>query len=362
MKAWLQVLAGSMAMCLAGAASAGAPVKLGFLNWIDYIGDQTLSDFSAETGIGFDYQTFDDIANERARMAKGNSGLDLAVVSIEDLGKPEAAAQFEILDKSKLSNLGNIDPQLSAFMASVDQGNQHGVNWLWGTTGLGFVPAKTAEVLGDAPVDSLDVIFRPELASKLAACGISFLDRPEEMFALALNYLGEDPNAHDEATLRKALRLLRSVRPYVRKFSSDEYMNDLANGDVCVAVGWSGDVFESANRGRDTGVRVDYVVPKEGAALWMDMLVIPRNAPHKDEAMRFIDYILRPQVMADLGAREEYATANRASWPLLPPSLASDPRRFPAAGTMARSYVLKPRDAVTTALQSKLWQEFKDAK
>jgi putrescine transport system substrate-binding protein len=334
---------------------------LRFYNWIDYIGEDTLARFTAQTGIPVSYETYDNVADERSRVAAARSGLDLVVVSIQDLGEPETALRFEPLEKSKLPGLANIDPGLQALMARVDKGNRYGVNWLWGSTGLGFDRSAVRKALGeDAPLDSLDLVFKPGNMAKLQSCGVSFLDSPQEMFALALNYLGEDPNATDEATLRKALDLLKSVRPSVLEFESGEYFNHLANGELCVAVGWSGDVFLGIERGREVGRKgLEYTVPREGTALWFDMLAIPKNATNAEGAHRFIEFILQPEAISPVSIALSYANANRASWAGLPRSLAEDPSRFPPAAILSRSFVLAPRSQATKDLHARLWAELK---
>lgn len=352
-----------MTMPLMATAKTAPVESLNFYNWSDYIDESTIANFEKESGIAVQYEVYDDVSVANARLANGNSGFDVAVVSLQDLAQPGVGERFLPIDKSRLANYDNLDPVLLELMGRVDRGNAYGVNWLWGSTGLGFNTDKLEKLLGkDFIVDSWDLLFKPELASRLKDCGISMLDRPGEMLPIALAYLGLDPSSRDEEVIRKGQALLASIRPFIRSFNNSEYINELANGDVCLSVGWSGDVFQANERAKEAGrgIRVAYAVPREGAPLWFDMLAIPKNAPHADNAYRFLDFVLRPEVMAGISQYVQYANANRASLPLLDTALRNDPARYPAPARMPRMFVLVPPPPATATLYERLWRELKE--
>ncbi|MGL4472930.1 MAG: polyamine ABC transporter substrate-binding protein, partial [Shewanella sp.] len=265
-------------------------------NWSDYIAPGVLQDFQKETGIRVIYDVFDSNEVLEAKLLSGRSGYDLVAPTNHFLAKQTQAGAFMPLDKSKLSNYSNLNPVLMQQLEAADPGNQYGIPYLWGTTGLGYNLAKVQQALGsDAKVDSLALIFDPANAQKLASCGISFLDSPDEMIPHALLYLGLDPNSTSRADYQKAGDLLASVRPYVRYFHSSKFVTDLANGDICMAFGFSGDIFQAAARADEasTGQDVHYAIPKEGANLWFDMLAIPSDAQNSDNAHQLLNYLMR---------------------------------------------------------------------
>ena len=344
------------------AAPAAEDKVLNIYNWSDYIAEDTIANFEAETGIKVTYDVFDSNEVLEAKLLAGNTGYDIVVPSLSFLARQIQAGVFQPLDKAKLGNYGNLDPSLMERIGKLDAGNAHSVPYLWGTTGIGFNPEKVAAALGDAaPTDSWDLVFKPENISKLKGCGVAFLDTPQEIVPVALNYLGEDPNSFDEAVIRKAEALLASIRPHITYFHSSQYINDLANGDICVAVGWSGDVLQAADRAEeaDKGVSVSFSIPKEGAPLWFDMLAIPKDAKHPQNAHLFIDYLLRPQVSADISNYVAYASGNAAALELVEEEIRSDGNIYPSAEVQAKLFTFAVLPPEVDRLYTRIWTTLK---
>ena len=331
-------------------------------NWSDYIAEDTLQKFTEATGIEVTYDVYDSNEVLEAKMLAGSSGYDVVVPTSDFLQRQIAAGVYMPLDKSKLPNLANMDPALMAGAAAYDPGNEHAVIYMWGTTGIGYNVNAVAERLGaDYEVDSWSLIFDPEVSAKLADCGISLLDAPTEMIPAAMNYLGLDPNSTDKADLEAGAALLETIRPNIRYFHSSQYISDLANGDTCVAVGWSGDVFQAQARADEAGngVEIAYVIPKEGALQWFDMLAIPADAPNPDAAHAFINFIMDAQITADITNYVWYANANAASMPLVDEEITSDPGIFPTEAAKANLWASVPYDARTDRTITRLWTRVK---
>jgi putrescine transport system substrate-binding protein len=350
----------------AGTATPSAPAAeakvLHVYNWSDYIAEDTLANFTAETGIRVVYDVFDSNELLEAKLVSGNTGYDVVVPSLSFLGRQIQVGVFAPIDRTRLANYGNLDAALMQRIARIDEGNQYSVPYLWGTTGIGYNAAKIAEIFGeDFEVDSWDLVFKPENIGKVAGCGVAFLDTPQELVPIALNYLGEDPNSFDEAIIGKAEALLSTVRPHIRYFHSSQFINDLANGDVCVAIGWSGDIFQAAARAEEAGngIVVEYVIPKEGAPMWFDMLAIPKDAKHPENAYRFIDYLLRPDVMAGIQNYVAYASANAAALPMVDEELKQNPAVYPDEATNARLFTFVVVPPEVDRLYSRLWTRLK---
>jgi putrescine transport system substrate-binding protein len=271
------------------------------------------------------------------------------------------AGVYLTLDKSKLPNLKNLDPQLMARVAMHDPGNAHGIIYTWGTNGIGYNEKMIKALMGDAPLDSWRLVFDPAVASKVAKCGISVLDSPAEMMRAVLSYLGRDPNSQKPEDLAVAEETLLKIRPYVRNINSSEYIEALANGDLCIAVGYNGDVLQARDRAREAnkGIEVKYVVPKEGSILWFDMMAIPKDAPDPDSAYQFLNYIMIPQVIADISNFKRYANANLAAQPLLQPSVKDDPAIYPPSELRAKLAVQLADTAEQTRAITRVWQKFK---
>ncbi|HQW80968.1 MAG TPA: polyamine ABC transporter substrate-binding protein, partial [Pseudomonadota bacterium] len=316
---------------------------LNVYNWSDYIAEDTVANFEKETGIKVTYDVFDSNEILETKLVTGNTGYDIVVPSLSFLARQVKAGVFQPIDKSKISNYGNLDPKLMATIAELDEGNTHSVPYMWGTTGIGYNVAKVKEVLGDSvPLDSWAMVFEPENLKKLSACGVALLDTPSEMIPPVLKYLGEEPNSFDSAVIQKAIDRLGQLRPFITYFHSSQYINDLANGDICVAIGWSGDIFQARDRAEeaDKGVEIAYSIPKEGAPIWFDMLAIPKDAKHPNNAYKFIDYLMRPEVAASNSNYLSYANGVAPSLPLIDESVRSNPGVYPSEEVMGKLFSL----------------------
>ena len=344
------------------AAPAGEEKVLNVYNWSDYIAEDTLANFEKETGIKVTYDVFD--ANEilETKLVTGNTGYDLVVPSLTFMSRQVQAGVFQPLDRSKLTNYGNLDTKLMATIAVNDPGNTYSVPYLWGTTGIGYNVAKVKEILGDdAPVDSWALVYEPENLKKLSKCGVAFLDTPSEMIPPVLDYLGEEPNSFDEAVIQKAVDRLAQLRPHITYFHSSQYINDLANGDICVAVGWSGDVLQARDRAEEAakGVEIKYVIPKEGAPMWFDMMAIPKDAKHPDNAHKFINYLMRPEVMAGISNYVSYPSGVAASLPFVDEEVRSDTSVYPTEEMMKTLYALAVLPAEVDRVFNRHWTTLK---
>ena len=321
------------------AADAGEKVVYVY-NWSDYVAEDTLANFEQATGIKVVYDVYD--ANEmlEAKLMAGASGYDVVFPSARPFAQRHIqAGVYAPLDKAQLGNLGNLDPDLLAALQDVDPGNAHTVPYMWGTTGLGINVAKVREVLGeDAPLDSWALLFDPANAAKLAACGISVLDDEQEAFAAALIWKGRDPNGIAGDETQVVSDAYAAIRPHVRYFNSSKYIDDLANGDICLAMGYSGDVFLAGDRAEEAGngVEIRYILPKEGAVRWVDLMAIPKDAPHPGNAHVLIDYLLKPEVAAGITNYVDYASPNTAATPLVDPEISGDPAIYPPAEVLAK--------------------------
>lgn len=336
--------------------------SVNFYNWSDYIGEETIANFTAGTGIKVTYDVFDSNETLEAKLVAGSSGYDVVVPSLSFLGRQIQAGVFKEIDRSKLSNYGNLDPVLMERIAKTDPENKYSVPYLWGTTGIGYNVNKVKEVLGDDyVVDSWKMVFDPETMAKLASCGVTWLDTPTEMVRTVLNYLGEEPNSFDEAVIDKAAQAMGGVRSHLRYYHSSQYINDLANGDICVAVGWSGDVFQARDRADEAGngVVIDYVIPKEGGIMWFDMMAIPKDARNVDEAYALIDHMLKPEVMADIQNYVTYASANAAALPMVDEDIRTNPAVYPPEEVKAKLFTLAVLPPEVDRIYTRLWTRLK---
>ena len=295
-------------------------------------------------------------------------GFDLVVPTSSFLGRQIMAGVFQPLDRSKLSNYKNLDSGLMKVLTEVDPNNQHGIPYLWGTTGIGYNVKKVKEALGDdAPVDSWDLIFKPENIAKLSSCGVAILDAPTEIIPLALHYSGMDPNSFNKGDYKKSApagKLLKSIRPHVTYFHSSQYINDLANGDICVAVGWSGDIIQAATRAEESknGVNIAYTIPKEGTAVWFDMLAIPADAKNAENAHKFVNFLMRPDVIADITNYVAYANANNESLGLVDKEIVNDGSIFPPEDVRAKLFSFKVLPKKIDRVITRLWTDFKSGR
>jgi len=344
-------------------AMAAEEKRLHVYNWSDYIAPDTIANFTKETGIEVTYDVYDGNEVLEAKLLAGHSGYDIVVPSASPfMARQIAAGAYRALDKTRLPNLKNLDPQILALAATADPGNAHGVPYLWSVTGIGYNAALLDRALGEtAPRDSLALLFDPAHAQNLASCGIALLDTPQEVVPAALAYLGRDPKSRDPADLDRAIALLDQVRPYVRKFHSSQYINDLATGDICIALGYSGDVIQARNRAREAEslVEIAFRVPREGAQMSIDMLGIPADAPHPDNAHRFIDFILRPEVIAAISDTVSYPNPNRAATALVAPEIRDDPGIYPPDAVRRLFHVDRPAPRAYERARVRAWNRMK---
>jgi putrescine transport system substrate-binding protein len=345
----------------AGPAPAAAEEKvLNVYNWSDYIDPQVLEDFQKETGIKVRYDVFDSNEVLETKLLTGHSGYDVVVPSAYFLERQIKAGVFRKLDKSKLPNLARLDPELLQREAGHDPGNAYGVIYMWGTTGIGYDEDRIRRIMPDAPIDSWKLVFDPSVLAKFKGCGVSVLEDPTDMIATALLYLGKDPNSQSEADLKLAEDLLVSIRPSIRTITSSQYIDALANGDICLAVGYSGDILQARDRAAEAGKKVviKYSVPKEGALMWFDTLAIPADAQHPGNAHLFIDYLMRPEVAAKNSNFVKYANANLDATPLVEEALRSDTSIYPTAEVKARLHPNLGKSAEFTRLLNRSWTRF----
>ena len=355
----------SLAIAL-GALLAASPVLaqeeavLNVYNWSDYIAEDTIANFEAETGIKVNYDVYDNNEIVDAKLLAGNSGYDIVVPTGNFLERQVQAGLLLPLDKSKLPNLANMDPAVMGVAATHDPDNAHSVPYMTFTIGLGYNVAKVTEALGAAP-DSWAALLDPANAEKLAGCGIAVLDSPSEVMGTVLHYLGLDANSESEEDLAKAEAALTAVKPHIRYFHSSQYIDDLGNGEICLALGYSGDIFIAADAAAEAGqgVEVGYVIPKEGAATLMDLLAIPADAPHPDNAHKFINYIMQPEVIAAVTDYVFYANPNLAATEFVSEEVKGNPGIYPPAETVANAFALKAHSPEFEEVLTRTWTRIK---
>lgn len=364
-KKWLSTMvAGVLMACSAGAAAADKTLHV--YNWSDYISPDTVPNFEKQTGIKVVYDVFDSNEVLEGKLMAGSTGYDVVAPSSSFLARQLQSGVFQPLDKSKLPNYKNLDPELMKKLEQHDPENKYAIPYLWATTGIGYNVDKVKAALGkDAPVDSWDLVLKPENLEKLKSCGVSFLDAPEEVFATVLNYLGKDPNSADAKDYTGAATdLLMKLRPNIRYFHSSQYINDLANGNTCVAIGWAGDVLQAKNRAVEAknGVNIAYSIPKEGALAFFDMMAIPKDAKNLDEAYQFLNYLMEPKVIADVSNKMFYANGNKASVPLINADIRDNPGIFPTPDAMSKLFVLEVQSPKLDRVRTRAWTKVKSGK
>ena len=343
-------------------ATAGWSEEVRVYNWSDYIDEELLTKFEEETGYELIYDVFDSNEVLETKLLAGGSGYDVVVPSGTFLQRQIAAGAFQPLDKSQLSNIGNLWDVVLERTEAYDPGANYSINYMWGTTGLGVNVGKVQEILGeDAPLNSLSLIFDPANMEKLAECGVYLLDAPSEVIPAALQYIGEDPDAKDEDTLALAEPVLTAIRPYVQKFHSSEYITALANGDICVAFGWSGDILQARDRAweADNGVEVAYNSAAEGSLMWFDQMAIPVDAPNVEGAHAFLNFILDAENMAQASNYVYYANGNAASKPFLVEDVIGDTAIYPDDATLETLYTTTPYDARAQRFVTRMWTRIK---
>ncbi|MEQ1511623.1 MAG: polyamine ABC transporter substrate-binding protein [Lysobacteraceae bacterium] len=373
----LRVLGLSIAVCLlaacggksdSGAASGDGKSggdddkTLNVYNWSDYIAETTIPDFEKKSGVKVVYDVFDSNEMVETKLLAGSSGYDIVVPTLNFLGRQIQAGVFQKLDKSKIPNLANLDPEMMKRIALQDPGNEYAVPYMWGTTGIGYNVDKVTAAFGNTDVtNSWDLVFKPENIAKLKGCGVTLLDTPSELIPIALNYLGEDPNSQDPAVIDKAAALLKTIRPYVTNFHSSQYIDSMATGNTCLVVGWSGDIIQARDRAEEAknGVKIAYAIPKEGAPLWFDMLSIPKDAKHVESANAFINHLLDPQVAANNTNFVSYPNAIPKSTPLVNKEISGDPTIYPPPEVAAKlfTYAIIPPDV--DRQYTRIWTQLK---
>ena len=343
-------------MLVAAISQAAETVKI--YNWSSYIAPDTTKNFQKQTGIGFSYDVYDSNETLDGKLMTGNSGYDVVFPSNHFMARQIQGGALKKLDKRQLPNWKNLNPVLLKALENNDPGNAHGFPYLWGSTGIGYNIDKVKAVLGDnAPVDSWDLIFKPEYMEKLSKCGVAILDNGPELLPIALNYLGLPPHSKKPEDYKKAEALLMKVRPYVAYFHSSKYTGDLANGDICVAVGFSGDVLQAESRAKEAknGVKIGYQIPKEGAAIWFDMVAMPADAPDEKAGYAFMNYLLEPQVMADITNSVHYANGNRAADSLVDPEIKADTKIYPSDEMMGKLFALEAMPLNIDRIRTRVW-------
>ena len=356
------LIATAATLGLAGTVQAAPTVHI--YNWTDYIGETTLADFKKATGINTGYDVFDSNETLEGKLLAGRTGYDVVVPSNHFLGKQIKAGAFQKLDRKQLPNWQNLDPALLKQLEKNDPGNQYSVPYLWGTNGIGYNVEKIKQVLGVDHIDSWAAVFEPENMKKLSACGVAFLDSPDEMIPAMLNYLGLDPNSTNLDDYKKAEEKLLAVRPYVTYFHSSKYIGDLANGDICVATGFSGDILQAADRADEAGkgVEIVYSIPKEGANLWFDMLAVPVDAKNVTEAHAFINYLLDPEVIAKVSDYVGYANPNVKAGEFMDPEVRNDESVYPPQAVLDNLFVSSELPANVQRAMTRSWTKVKSGK
>jgi putrescine transport system substrate-binding protein len=359
----VRCVAALAAILAAAALPASAQQRtVNFYNWSNYVAPGVLEDFTRETGIKVVYDTFDANETLETRLLAGKSGYDVVVPTAYFLQRQITAHVFQKLDKSRLSNLANAWPVVTERLATYDPGNVYAANYMWGTTGIGYNVKAVQKVLGpDARIDSWDIVFKPENLAKFRDCGVHMLDSPDDIFPAALGYLGLDPNSTKQADLEKAADLVSKIRPYIRKFHSSEYLSALATGEICLVVGWSGDIMQARSRAAEakSEVEIGYAIPKEGAQMFFDNLAIPADAGNVAEAYELINYLYRPEIAAKNSNFLSYANGNLASQKLIDPKILDDKNIYPDDATLKKLFVITARDPATQRIINRLWTKVK---
>ncbi|MCW3477971.1 polyamine ABC transporter substrate-binding protein [Neisseriaceae bacterium JH1-16] len=349
--------------CAVGSTQALAVGQaLNVYNWSDNIGAHTVSGFEKEHQTKVKYDVYDGDDTLLAKLLTGHSGFDVVVPSSQYFSKELEAGIFQKIDKAQIPNLANIDKVAMKAAEGVDAGGKYSVPYTWGTDGFGYNLSKAKAVLGsNAPLDSWDILFKPEYLSKLSHCGVSVLDSPSDVLPLALFYLHKDPNSKNPADWQAAYQLMKTIRPYITQFNSTGYINDLANNDICFAVGWSGDIGMASRRAREAGksYKIAYVLPKTGAPIWTEMMAIPKDAQHPENAHKWLNYILDPKVSADITNTIYYPTINAEAKKYLSAEILNDPAVYPSPAVMQTLWPFKPLPAEIMRLQTRLWLQLK---
>jgi len=355
-------------VALAATAASGAWAQdkvVNVYNWAEYTAPDTISGFEKTSGVKTRYDVYDSNDTLQAKLLTGNSGYDVVVPSTHYASRQIEGGLYQKLDKSKIPNWSNLDPDIMALVATIDPGNEHVIPWGYGTNGLGYNVTKVKELLGnDADLANWDTLFKPENAAKLKECGISMLDEAAQVFPAVLHYLGKDPNSENPEDYKAALDVLKQIRPYIRQFSSSGYIDELAVGDLCMVYGFSGDVMISRKRAQDAkkSYDINYFIPKGGAPAWFDVMAIPKDAKNVDEAHAFINYIETPEVHAAITNTMFYPNANKAARAFVVKDVADNPMIYPPADVAKSLYVIKALPMNIQRLQTRMWAELKSGR
>lgn len=340
----------------------GGDKVVNVINWSDYIAEDTNANFEKASGIKVVYDVFDSNEVLETKLLAGSSGYDVVVPSSDFLGRQILAGVFHPLDKSKIPNYSNLDPEIMKRLENLDPGNQYGIPYMIGTTGIGYNVDKLKAAFGTTDVaNSLDLIFKPENISKMKDCGVTVLDAPVDIIKIALHYLGEDPNSEDPKVIEKAVPLLKSIRPYITTFHSSSYIDALANGDTCLVLAWSGDIIQARDRAKEAGngVNIAYSIPKEGAPQWFDMLAIPKDAKHLDEAHAYINYLLDPKVMANNSNFISYPNAIPSTKAMIDAEITGDPTLYPPPEVASKLWTFKISSPKAAEQYTRIWTDLK---
>ena len=379
LRAGLVGLAAMAALAACGKKEAAAPAQeaagtpaaasteekvVNVYNWSDYIDPAMLEEFTRQPGIKVNYDVFDNNEVLQTKLLAGNTGYDVVVPSASFLELQIKAGVFQKLDRSLLPNWKNLDQNILDRVAKHDPGNQFAVNHPWGTDALGYNVQKAKQVAPDAPLDSWKVLFDPAWAAKFKDCGISVLDAPDEVIGVVLAYLGKDPNSENLDDLKLAEETLMKIRPYIKTINSSPYIDSLANGDLCLVPGWSGDILQAKSRAEEAkqGVEIGMSVPSDGTIIWFDMYAIPADAPHPKNAHAFINFMMEPKVAAANSNFVHYANGNSASTPYLDPAVANDPGVYPPPEVMAKLFPNLARSQEFTRELNRTWTRFMTGK
>jgi putrescine transport system substrate-binding protein len=358
------LLLGAAALAVTIGSAFAQEKTVNVYNWSDYIDEQVLKDFEKETGIKVVYDTFDSNEVLETKLLTGNSGYDLVFPTVTFLPRQIAAGALQKIDRSKIPNWANYSTEIASRSAVYDPNNDFGVTYMWFPTGIGYNAAKVKERLGDMPMNSWEIVFNPEKLAKLQDCGVYFLDSPEDVMSAALKYLGKDPNTRNVEDLQAAGEMLSKVRPFVKKFHSSEYINALANGDICVAIGWAGDVYQAKDRATEAGkgVEIRFAVPKEGTLMSMDTMAIPADAKNVDSAHAFINYLLKPEIAARNTNATNFANSVLSSKPMVDEAIRNDPSIYLPEEAINALYTVQPYDQKLQRSVTRLWTKIKSGR
>ena len=332
-------------------------------NWSDYIDDSVIDDFESTTGIKVIYDVFDSNEVLEGKLLAGNTGYDIVGPSIEYLGRQVIAGVHQRLNKEYIPNLRHLEPEMMKMLATMDPGNNYAIPYLWGTTGIGYNKDKAKEIMGEGfEMATFDVIFDPEIISQFEKCGVAFLDAPSEVFKAALFHLGLNPNTKNPRDYQgEAYQLLKNIRPYIRYFHSSKYINDLANGEICLVFGWSGDILQSGDRAQESGngIKIGYEIPKEGAQMWVDMMAIPNDAPNIKNAHLFLNFILQPEMMARISNKVKFANANEQSKDFISQEILNNPTIYPSQETVKKLFIAEIANPRVDRMMTRQWINIK---